>query len=137
MPYSNCTIDQGGFGTYQSDTATAATLTLYQRVKFSTTADTNGAKPTLLVAQAADRGVAVVMQQNVLAGAFTTVRFLNAQGEQFGIIDSAGVAVGTAIYTAASGTYSATQGSGVLIGYSTIAASGYGVFTFLPINAAA
>jgi len=137
MAYPNITIDQGGFGTFQSDTATAVALTIYQRVKFSTTADTNGAKPTLLVAGVTDRGVAVVMQASIAAGSFGTVRFLNAQGEQFGISDSAGITVGSPIYTAAAGIYSATQGSGLLIGYATTTAAGYGQFTFLPINAAA
>jgi hypothetical protein len=77
------------------------------------------------------------MQSQILAGNFGTIRFLNAQGEQFGQAGAGTIGIGAAVYTAASGQYSATQGSGLLAGYATSAANGYDVFTFIPVNAAA
>lgn len=132
MAYPNATINEGGFGTFWVDAAGA--VTLYQRVKFSTTAASDF-KPTLVVAGVTDRGNAIVMQPGN-ASTPVVVRFLNAQGEQFGIA-SGTIGIGVPVYTAALGVYSATQGSGLLAGYATTAGFDGGPFTFLPVTAAA
>ena len=132
MAYPNATINEGDFGTFWVDAAGA--VTLYQRVKFSTTAAADN-KPTLVVAGVTDRGNAIVMAP-AAASTPTVVRFLNAQGEQFGQA-SGTIGIGVAVYTAALGVYSATQGSGLLAGISTTAGYDGGPFTFLPIVAAA
>lgn len=134
MAYPNVSIDQGGFGSLQADAAGA--LTLYQRVKFTNTADSNGSKPTIVVAGATDRAVAVVMQP-IAASAFGTVRWLNAQGEQFGIA-SGTIPVGTLIYAAANGALSVSSAGGALpVGFSTTAGYDGGAFSYFVFTPAA
>jgi hypothetical protein len=97
MAYVNATINEGGFGSFIATEA----ITLYQRVKFVTTALAAGdGKVGLAVAGATERGDAIAMQP-IDSGAFGTVRFLNAQGEQFGQATEA-IALGGAVYTDAS-----------------------------------
>lgn len=134
MAYVNCTIDEGGFGSFQCDAAGA--LTLYQRVKFTTTADSAGGKPTIVACAATERAIGIVMQP-IAVGAFGTVRFNNAQGEQFGI-SSGTIGLGVAVYGAAAGAVSAASGGGaLLLGISTTPGFDAGPLTYLPSVAAA
>lgn len=138
MAYPNTTINEGGFGSFQSDTAANVTIGIYIRVKFSTNKNTLSAdgKPTLLVAAIGDRGVAVAMQP--IAAALTgTVRFLNAEGEQKGIA-SGSIPVGSAVYTAAAGKFSVvTTGGALFVGYATTDGFDGGPFTWMPAIPAA
>lgn len=127
MAYVNATIDQGGFGSFKIDAAGA--LTLYQRVKFGTTADAAG-KPTIVAAGATDRAIGVVMVPGS-AGDYITIRFLNAQGEQFGIA-SGSITLGVTIYQGATGKLTASSGGGALVaGVSTTPGFDGGPFTYM------
>lgn len=133
MAYVNATINQGGFGSFKVDAAGA--LSLYQRVKFSTTADTQGGKPTIVAAAAADRAVGVVMIPAGV-GLFTTIRFLNAQGEQFGIA-SGTIGLGVLVYSAAAGVLSTVStGGALLVGISTTPGYDGGAFTYMVLSVA-
>lgn len=126
MAYPNCTINEGGFGTFQ---ATGA-INIYDRCKFTTPADADG-KAKISVAAIGERGDVIAMQP-IADGAFGTVRFLNAQGEQFGNATEA-IAVGGDVYTAANGDFSTTSGGGaLLVGRATSAAAALGPFTWIP-----
>ncbi|MBS0328228.1 MAG: DUF2190 family protein [Proteobacteria bacterium] len=130
MAYPNKTINEGSFGDYQAANA----IGLYQRVKF-TTATGSDQKAKIDVAGATDRGCGIAMQP-IAAGAFGTIKFLNSPGEQFGIA-SGTITQGSDVYTAASGAYSNTQGSGVLAGKAVCTGADAGTFIFVPIIAAA
>jgi hypothetical protein len=139
MAYVNATINQSGFDTFQSDTSNA--ITLYQRCYFGTTADTNGAKPTLLVAGATNRATVVAMQaisqSTTTVSYFGTCRFLNAQGEQFGIA-SGTITIGATVYAAAAGALSTSSAGGALLaGIATSAGFDGGPFTYMPSPTAA
>ena len=134
MAYVNATININGYDTFQSDAAAA--IALYQRCHFSTTADNNGAKPTLLVSGIADRATVIAMEPIAISTAtvfnFGTCRFLNAQGEQYGLA-SGTIGVGAAVYSAASGKLSTSSGGGaILLGIATSAGYDGGPFTWLP-----
>ncbi len=134
MAYPNATINERGFGTFQSDAAGA--IALYQRCHFSTTADSAGAKPTLLVSGVTDRATVIAMEAIAISTStvfnFGTVRFLNAQGEQFGIA-SGTIGVGAAVYSAAAGRLSTVStGGAILLGIATTAGADGGPFTWLP-----
>lgn len=136
MAYVNCTIDQGGFGSFQVDAAGA--LSLYQRVKFTTTPNTadGSGKPTIVACAATERAIGIVMQPGAV-GQVITVRFNNAQGEQFGI-SSGTIGLGVAVYGAASGAVSAASGGGaLLLGIATTPGYDGGPMTYLPSVAAA
>jgi hypothetical protein len=128
MAYVNATINEGGFGSFIATEA----ITLYQRVKFVTTALAAGdGKVGLAVAGIAERGDAIAMQP-IASGDFGTVRFLNAQGEQFGQATEA-IALGGAVYTDALGNFSTTAGGGaLLVGVATSAGYALGPFTWIP-----
>lgn len=129
MAYSQCSIVEGGKGSFQADAAGA--ISLYQRVKFSTTPDAHGAKPTIVVCGATDRAIGVAMQP-IAVGAFGTVRLANAQGEQYGL-SLGSIGLGVPVYGAALGAISASSGGGALrCGISTIASSDGGPTTYLP-----
>lgn len=131
MAYVNATINQGGFGSFQVDAAGA--LSLYQRVKFSTTASSNSGKPTLVVANGTDRAIGVVMTP-AAAGFHTTIRFLNSQGEQFGIA-SGTIGLGVLVYAGAAGVLAAT--GTLVVGISTTAGFDGGAFTYIVLTPAA
>lgn len=128
MAYVNATINEGGFGSFIATEA----ITLYQRVKFVTTALAAGdGKVGLAVCGATEVGDAIAMQP-IDSGAYGTVRFLNAQGEQFGNATEA-IALGGAVYTEASGAFSTTSAGGnKLVGVATSAGYASGPFTWIP-----
>jgi hypothetical protein len=126
MAYDNATINEGGYGSYLASEA----ITLYQRLKFVTGSSPDG-KPSLAVAAIGERGDCIAMQP-IASGAYGTVRFLNAQGEQFGQA-SGTIALGGDVYTAASGAFSAASGGGaLLVGRATTAGYDGGPFTWIP-----
>lgn len=128
MAYVNATINEGGRGSFQCDAA--ADIAVYQRLLFTTTADAHGGKPTLVIAGATDRATCVALQP-ILKGAFGTVRFLNAQGEQYGIA-SGSIGLGVPVYGAAAGKLTASSGGGALrCGISTSPGFDGGPFTYL------
>lgn len=128
MAYSQCSIVEGGKGSFQA--STDAAITLYQRVKFTTTADGAGAKPTIVACAATERAIGVAMQP-IAVGAFGTVRLINAPGEQYGIALGS-IGLGVALYAAAGGKVSTSSGGGALrVGISTVAASDGGPVTYM------
>lgn len=135
MAYVNATINQGGFGSFQADAAGA--IALYQRVLFTTTAGSDGSgKPTIVVAGVADRTIGVAMQP-IAVGAQGTIRFQNAQGEQFGLATGT-IGLGVAVYSAALGRMSTVStGGALLMGISTTPGFDGGVFTYIQNAAAA
>lgn len=128
MAYVNCTINEGGFGSFLASEA----ISIYQRVKFVTGASADG-KPSLAVAAITERGDAIAMQP-IASGAYGTVRFLNAQGEQYGLcVAGQTIALGGDVYTAATGQYgSSSAGGALLVGRATSVAYSGGVFTWIP-----
>lgn len=131
MAYPNVTINEGGFGSFQASEA----ISIYQRCKFVAPASGDG-KPQLAVAAIGERGDCIAMQP-IASGAVGTVRFLNAQGEQFGLAVEA-IAVGGDVYTAALGKYSTSSGGGaLLVGRATCAAATGGAFSWIPKTPAA
>lgn len=126
MAYPNVTINEGGFGSYEC----AATVALYTRCKFATSASSDG-KAKITPAAVGERGNVIAMAPGG-TGDQITVRFLNAEGEQFGIA-SGDIGVGVPVYTAADGQYSAASGGGaVLVGLSTTAGYDGGPFSWIP-----
>lgn len=126
MAYPNCTINEGGYGSFLA----SEDIDLYQRVKFVTGSSADG-KPSLAVAAIGERGDAIAMQP-IASGKQGTVRFLNAQGEQFGLA-SGTIALGATVYTAADGAFSAASGGGALaVGVATVAGADGGPFTWIP-----
>lgn len=126
MAYVNATINEGGFGTFLANEA----ITLYQRLKFITGASPDG-KPSLAVAGATERGDCIAMQP-IASGAYGSVRFLNAQGEQFGNSNGT-IALGGDVYTDALGAFTTTSGGGnLLVGRATTAGFDGGPFTWIP-----
>ena len=126
MAYVNATINEGGYGSFLASEA----ISIYQRVKFVTGSSPDG-KPSLAVCAIGERGNAIAMQP-ISSGLNGTVRFLNAQGEQFGNA-SGTIALGATVYTAASGAYSSTSGGGALaVGVATTAGYDGGPFTWIP-----
>lgn len=124
MAYPNKTINELGFGSYQA----AAAITIYQRVKFVTPASTDG-KAKIDVAAIGDHADAVAMTA-IASGDWGPVRFLNSPGEQFGICVG-NIAVGGAVYTAATGYVSAVTGGGaLLVGKATCAGYDGGTITY-------
>lgn len=131
MAYPNCTLNEGGYGTFLASEA----ITLYQRVKFVTGSSGDG-KPSLAVAGVTERGDAIAMQP-IASGAYGTVRFLNAQGEQFGIA-SGTIALGGTVRTAAAGAFRTdSASSNVVVGVATSAGYDGGPFTWIPLIPAA
>ncbi len=126
MAYPNCTINQGGEGTFLA----SAAITLYQRCKFVTGSSADG-KPSLAVAGVTERGDCIAMQP-IASGEFGTVRFLNAQGEQFGNSNGS-IALGGDVYTDALGAFKGAAGSSaVIVGTATSAGYDGGPFTWIP-----
>lgn len=126
MAYPNLTINEGSFGTFLA----SADIALYQRLKFVTGASADG-KPSLAVASHTERGDAVAMQP-IASGAYGTVRFLNAPGEQFGNSNGT-IALGGDVFTDDLGAYAGVQPSGgLLVGRCTSAGFDGGAFTFIP-----
>lgn len=126
MAYPNCTINEGGYGTFLASEA----ISLYQRVKFVTGSSVDG-KPSLAVCAIGERGDAIAMQP-IASAAYGTVRFLNAQGEQFGLA-SGTIALGATVYTAATGKFATASGGGALaVGVATTAGYDGGPFTWIP-----
>lgn len=131
MAYPNATINDGGYGTFLASEA----ITLYQRLKFVTGSSADG-KPSLAVAGITDRGDAIAMQP-IASGEYGTVRFLNAQGEQFGNANGT-IALGGDVWTDALGAFKAATGSSaVLVGRATTAGYDGGPFTWIPLVPAA
>lgn len=131
MAYVNATINEGSYGSFLANEA----ITLYQRLKFVAGSSPDG-KPSLAVCANTERGDCIAMQP-IASGAYGTVRFLNAPGEQFG--QSAGsIALGGSVYTDALGTFSATTSGGNLkVGVATTAGYDGGPFTWIPLVPAA
>lgn len=130
MAYVNTSINQGGEGTFLASTA----ISLYQRLTFVTGTSGDG-KPSLAVATNLDRAVAVAMQP-IASGAYGTVRFLNAPGEQFGLA-SGTIALGATVYAAAAGKLSTVATSSNIVGIATSAGFDGGPFTYIQHVAAA
>ncbi len=128
MAYVNATIVQGGFGSFQA--SVDADITLYQRLCFNTTADTQGGKPCVKACGATDRAMGVAMQPFAI-GIFGTVRLANAQGEQYGQA-SGSIGLGVAVYQAAAGKLTASSGGGALrVGVATTPGFDGGPFTYM------
>ena len=126
----NKTINEGGYGSFLAANA----ITLYQRVKFVSGTSPDG-KPSIDIAANQDRAVGVAMQP-IASGSYGQIRFLNAQGEQFGIA-SGTIALGATVYAAASGALSTTATSSNLVGIATSAATNGNVFTYIQVPTAA
>ncbi len=141
MAYPNRTINDGPYGSFMAD-PTAAALGLNVRCKFvdpSTTSPattTPDGKPILQLCSATERADVITLQP-IAAGAYGSVKFANAAGENFGVM-SGNIATGVAIYGAASGKVSASSGGGaLLIGKATsLGADGGGVTYTINIPAA-
>lgn len=131
MAYVNATINEGSYGSFLANEAIA----LYQRLKFITGASADG-KPSLAVCANTERGDCIAMQP-IASGAYGTVRFLNAPGEQFG--NSSGtIALGGDVYTDTLGAFSAvTSGGNLKVGRATTAGFDGGPFTWIPLIPAA
>ncbi len=131
MAYPNCTINDGGYGTFLA----TETINLYDRVKFVAPASPDG-KPSISIAGITERGDAIAMQP-IASGEYGTVRFLNAQGEQFG--NSVGtIAVGGSVYTEAAGDFGGTShDSNLKVGVATSAGADGGPFSWIPLVPAA
>jgi hypothetical protein len=124
MPYSNKTIVMGSEGTFQA----AEIIGLYARVKFNTTADSAG-KPKIALAGVTDIAIGVAMEP-IASGSFGLIRFLNAGGEQFGLV-SGTITLGATIYAAASGKVSTSSGgSAKLVGIATTTGADGGTCTY-------
>lgn len=132
MAYVPCQINDGSYGTFQA----AADITLYQRCKFTNAASALDGKAKITPCAIGERGDVIAMQP-IASGEFGTVRFLNAGGEQYGQA-SGSIGVGVAVYTAATGLYSAASGGGaLLVGTSTTEGFDGGPFTWIPNTPAA
>ena len=113
MSYSNKTINDGPYGSFQADPANAD-IGIYVRCKLATpSAATPDGKPTLVVCAIGERADVITMQP-IAAGAYGAVKFANAGGEQFGIMSGA-CGIGVALYTAAAGAVSTTSSGGALL----------------------
>lgn len=131
MAYPNCTINEGTNGSFLASEA----IGLYDRVKFVTGSSPDG-KPSLALAGATDRAIGVAMQP-IASGAYGTIRFLNAPGEQFGNCVGT-VALAALIYAAASGDVSGSSAGGaLLIGQATTAGYDGGPITYMQFPAGA
>jgi hypothetical protein len=128
MSYVNKTINDGPYGSFMADAGQAA-IGIYVRCKFVDPAGaTPDGKPLLQVCGAADRADVVTMQP-IAPGAYGTVKFANAAGEQFGKM-SGNCASGVALYGAASGKVSTVSTSATLIGKSTSIGADGGTVTY-------
>jgi hypothetical protein len=131
MAYPNKTINDGPYGSFMADPGQTA-LGIYVRCKFvdpSTT--TPDGKPLLQLASATERADVVTMQP-IAAGAYGTVKFVNAGGELFGQM-SGNVASGTQLYAAASGKVGpSSAGSALKVGRTTSTGNDAGAVTYAP-----
>ena len=136
MAYVNKTINDGPYGSFMEDPNGSA-IGIYVRCKFAAASGaTLDGKPILQVCSATERGDVVTMQP-IAAGAYGTVKFMNAPGEQYGWM-AGNVTEGSAIYAEASGKVgTATAGGALLIGVATSAGSDAGYCTYTPNAAAA
>lgn len=131
MAYPNKTINDGPYGSFMAD-PNGSTLGIYTRCKFAdpTTVTPDG-KPILQLASGTEQAVCVLMQP-IAAGAYGTVKFLNAAGEQFGIM-AGNSASGVQLYAAASGKVTASSAaSAIKIGITTSSGADGGPVTYLP-----
>jgi hypothetical protein len=95
--YNSITRIEGGFGTFP--VANGTTLTNLTRVKLLSDG-------SVAAAGAQENAIGVVdsLQQKTATVGYVSVRYLNAQGEQFGIaVNSVTINVGDSVYQAASG----------------------------------
>lgn len=95
--YNSLTRIEGGFGTFP--VANGTTLTNLTRVKLLSDG-------TVAAAGAQENAIGVVdsIQQNTATVGYVSVRYLNAQGEQFGLLTANTiVSPGDPVYAAASG----------------------------------
>lgn len=104
MPnYNSLTRIEGGFGTFP--VANGTTLTNLTRVKLLSDG-------SVAAAGAQDIAIGVVdsLQQNTATVGYVAVRYLNAQGDQFGLATAnTTINVGDSVYQAASGLLSVTS----------------------------
>lgn len=116
MAYKNKLINDGPYGSYMAD-PNGSTIPLYTRCKFVANggATTDGT-PILQAASATERADVVTMQP-IAAGAYGTVKYSNAGGEQFGALKAGdgALAEGSAVYAAASGKVSPSSAAGALL----------------------
>lgn len=136
MAYPNATINEGGFGSFYNETG--STIALYTRCKFVSGTSPDG-KPSLAVCANSERGDVIAMA-DIPTATYGQVRFLNAQGEQFGIVvaGAGGIALAGDVYTDANGQFSSNSGGGNLkVGKATIAGADTCPFTWIPLTPAA
>ncbi len=132
MAYPNKTINDGPYGSFMAD-PNGATLGIYTRCKFAdpTTVTPDG-KPILQLASGTEQAQVVLMQP-IAAGAYGTVKFLNAGGEQFGIM-AGNIASGTLLYAAANGKVTASSAASALkVGTTTSTGADGGPVTYTPM----
>lgn len=131
MAYPNKTINDGPYGSFMAKPGEAA-LGIYVRCKFTDpSTSTPDGKPVLELAGATEEAQVVTMQP-IAAGAYGTVKFLNAGGEVFGQM-TGNVASGTQLYAAASGKVTASSaGSALKVGKSTSTGNNAGAVTYAP-----
>lgn len=129
MAYYNKTINDGPYGSFMAD-PNGSTIAIYTRCIFAAaSAATLDGKPILQVATAAQHGEVVTMQP-IAAGAYGAVKFMNAGGEQFGVM-AGNCTEGDTLYAETSGKVGkATAGGAIVHGVATSPGADGGVVTY-------